>query len=66
MPEMVDASTLSDPTRVRRTELAAAHMAAMRIADEAERKEAVAKVEKAIKAEYADDEKAAPAATEGK
>jgi len=55
MPEMVDASTLIDETRIRRGELAAAHNAALRIQDEAERKKELAKVERAIKAEYADD-----------
>jgi len=58
MPEMVDASTLSDEARVRRGELAAAHTAALRIEDEGERKKEVAKIEREIKAEYADDAKA--------
>lgn len=55
MPDMVDASTLSDERRVRRTELAAAHSEALRIKDPAERKKELAKVEKEIKAEYADE-----------
>jgi len=59
MPDMVDASTLSDPARVRRGELAAAHAAALRSGDAGE----VAKVEKAIKAEYADDAKPITATT---
>lgn len=63
MPDMVDASTLSDERRVRRTELAAAHTAALRLTDEGDRKAELAKVEKAIKAEYAEDP--APAQASG-
>ena len=62
MPDMVDASTLSDPERVRRGELAAEHTAALRAGD----KDRLAKVEKAIAAEYADDAKPADPKAGGK
>ena len=53
--EQVDAASLKDDARVRRTDLARRHTEALASGDP----KAVAEVEKEIKAEYADDDKAA-------
>lgn len=58
MPEQIDASTLNDPTRVRRGVLAERHLAAQRAGDADE----LAKVVGEIEAEYADDPKPEPGA----
>lgn len=50
MSNVVDANTLADPTQVRRTELAAAHQAALRSGDDKE----IARLAKDIAAEYAE------------
>lgn len=51
MDSIVDANTLADATRVRRTELAAAHQAAVRAGDD----KAAAEVAKLIAEEYKGD-----------
>lgn len=48
MSSVIDANTLADATQVRRTELHAAHQAALRAGDDKE----VARLAKEIQAEY--------------